>query len=61
MGAIRERKNKKGKTVYYAEIRRKGIPTACKSFSRLTDAKMWIQEVETSMRGGRYLPLVEIS
>jgi integrase len=59
MGAIRERKNKKGKTVYYAEIRRKGIPAACKSFSRLTDAKIWSQEVETSMRSGRFLPLAE--
>jgi len=56
MAAIRERKNKKGKIIYHAEIRRKGRSAICKSFNRLTDAKAWIQETETNLRTGRYVP-----
>jgi len=53
MGAIKERKNKKGKVVYYAEVRHTGQKPFYKSFSRLTDAKQWIQDLESSLRSGR--------
>jgi len=59
MGAIRERKNKKGKVVFYAEVRRKGQTAICKSFLRLTDAKAWIQDTETTIRSGRYVSQIE--
>lgn len=59
MGRVTERKNSKGKTVYYAEIRRRGSPTAYNSFERLTDARNWIHDTESNMRSGRYLPQTE--
>ncbi len=59
MGSIRERKTKEGINFFEAEVKRKGFPTACKTFSRKTDAKLWIQDIETTMRLGRYLPQLE--
>ena len=58
MGTIKK-KESKGKTYFYAEVRRKGLPPAYKSFRRLTDAKTWIQDVEASIRAGRYQPQTE--
>ena len=59
MGSIRERTNHQGKTVFYAEVRRKGFPTAYQSFTRLTDARFWIQDMESNLRSGRYQPQTE--
>ncbi len=52
MGTIIERKTSKGKTVYLASVRRKGYPKAYHSFTRLTDARLWIQELEYKTRTG---------
>ena len=52
MGTIIERKTGKGKTVYIASVRRQGFPKSYQSFSRLTDAKLWIQDLEYKMRSG---------
>jgi integrase len=53
MGAIKERKTKKGKVVFDAEVRHTGQKPFYKSFPRLTDAKAWIQDMESSLRNGR--------
>jgi hypothetical protein len=59
MGTIRERKSGKGKAVYHACVRRSGFPKTYRAFSRLTDAKAWIQDMESNIRSGRYLPQAE--
>ena len=59
MGAIKSRKGKDGKITYYAEVRLKGHAPAYESFSRLTDAKRWIQDTESSMHVGRYTTQTE--
>ena len=59
MGAIKERINKKGKTIYYAEVRHTGQRPFYQSFSRLTDAKQWIQDMESSLRSGRIVAETE--
>lgn len=59
MGSIRERKTKDGGNYFEAEVKRKGFQSAYKTFARKTDAKAWIQDIETSMRLGRYAPQVE--
>ena len=54
MATIRERTNSKGETKYHVQIRLKGHPTETASFSRLTDAKRWIQSIESAIREGRH-------
>jgi hypothetical protein len=55
MGTIKTRKNKAVVTSYYADVRRKGYAPSYESFFRLTDAKRWIQDVESGMRGRRFV------
>jgi integrase len=59
MGSIRERATGKGKVFYDAEVKRRGLPKAYKTFSRLTDARCWIQDIESDMRAGKYQPQAE--
>lgn len=59
MGSITERKTNQGKIVFDAEIRRRGYPTAYKTFKRRTDARCWLQDIESSMRAGSYTPQAE--
>jgi len=54
MGYIRQRNIKDGTTRYQAEIRLKGHNTLTATFNRKTDAKQWIQKVETEIRCGRH-------
>lgn len=58
MGTIKERKAK-DKIVFDAEVRHRGYPNLYRTFERCTDAKIWIQDIETCMRSGRYLPQAE--
>ena len=55
MASIRKHKTKNGKVKFYVQIRLKGHAPQVASFDRLTDAKKWIQEVESSIRNNRYL------
>lgn len=50
MATIRERISQKGKKTYYAEVRMKGYPPQRKTFSRKTDAQIWIGQLESDMR-----------
>ena len=59
MGTIKKRETNKGKFVFDATVRRKGLPSTYKTFKRLTDAKLWIQDIESDMRAGRYQPEAE--
>ncbi|NGX37633.1 MAG: putative prophage phiRv2 integrase [Chlamydiae bacterium] len=54
MGYIRQRNIKDGSTRFQAEIRLKGHKTLTATFNRKTDAKQWIQKVETEIRCGRH-------
>jgi len=54
MGYIRQRNIKDGTTRFQAEVRLKGHKTLTATFNRKTDAKQWIQKVETDIRCGRH-------
>ena len=59
MAQIRERQRKDGSRSYLARIRIRGCPDATETFSRLTDARRWVQQTEVEMRSGRYLKSAE--
>ena len=53
MASFTERKNKTGKTSYYAKIRLKGHRTIVKAFERKTDAKNWVSKTESEIKDGK--------
>jgi integrase len=53
MATIQKRKRANG-TVYRVMVRIKGFPEQQKTFSRLTDAKMWAQQTEAAIRKGEF-------
>ena len=52
MARIQAKKGTNGKTRYYVTIRMKGHPMLSASFDRLTDAKVWVQQMEGDIRRG---------
>lgn len=54
MATIQTRIGRDGKKVYRARVRMKGYPIQTATFDRKTDAKIWAQEIETSIHQGRY-------
>jgi len=59
MASIRKYKTKTGKIKFHVQIRLKGHSPQVGSFDRLTDAKKWIQEVESDIRNNRYFKTAE--
>jgi len=59
MATIQERKDKEGKVRYRAIVRMKGHPPQSATFQRKTDAKKWIQDIESAIREGRHFKTVE--
>ncbi|MDD1622767.1 MAG: site-specific integrase, partial [Methylococcaceae bacterium] len=59
MATIRERTDKNGKPRYTAEVRLKGYKPQTATFTRLTDAKKWIQDTESAIRDGRHFKTAE--
>lgn len=59
MAYIQERKTDDGKTHYRVQVRLKGTPTVSATFERKTDAKMWAQQTEASIRDGRHFKTSE--
>lgn len=59
MANIQERKTQDGKTSYRVQIRLKGYPAQTATFSRLTDARKWVQQVESAIREGRHFKTAE--
>jgi integrase len=55
MASIQQRTDAQGRVRYRVLVRLKGYPVQTATFDRKTDAKRWIQHVETEMRAGRYL------
>ena len=54
MANIEKRTSQTGEVSYRAKIRLKGFPTESATFTRLTDAKKWVQDTESAMRNNRY-------
>lgn len=59
MASIEKRQIKDGSTSYRVKVRLKGYPTQTATFSRLTDAKKWVQQTETAIREGRHFKTSE--
>lgn len=59
MATIEERKTYDGRTSYRVQIRLKGYPSQTATFARLTDARKWAQQVESSIREGKYFKNAE--
>jgi integrase len=59
MANIQERKSKDGKTTYRVQVRLKGCPAQTATFSRITDARKWIQQTESAIREGRHFKTAE--
>lgn len=54
MAAISKRKGRNGKIVYRVRIRRRGAKALSATFTRMTDAKLWINETEAALKNGKY-------
>ena len=59
MATIEKRLGPNGKPAYRVRIRLRGFPARSKSFTRKTDALQWAQRIESSIRGGEYVPSPE--
>lgn len=58
MATIEKRERKNG-PVFKAVVRIKGFPPQRKSFRRLTDAKMWVQQTEAAIRKGEFQNIIK--
>jgi integrase len=54
MATIEKRTTADGKTSFRIKVRLKGYPVQTATFERITDAKKWIQDTESSIREGRH-------
>jgi len=54
-----EKRERKNRTVYLADVRIKGFPRQKKTFKRLTDAKMWAQQTEAAIRTGEFKNVIK--
>ena len=59
MANIMERITADNKTTYTARIRIKGYRQQKAIFSRITDARLWIQKTESLIREGKYFSQAE--
>lgn len=59
MATINKRKDQDGNMRFQAIVRLKGFPTQTATFTRLTDAKQWIQSTESAIREGRHFKTSE--
>ena len=59
MASFMERKTKDGQVTHTALVRIKGYPRQTATFSRKTDAKLWAQQTESSIRSGKYFSQAE--
>lgn len=53
-----QKRTLEGGTVYRAMVRIKGFPPQQKTFTRLTDARMWAQQTEAAIRKGEFKNVV---
>ena len=59
MATIEKRTNNEGATSYRVKVRLRGYPSQTATFTRLTDAKKWIQDTESAIREGRHFKTSE--
>lgn len=59
MATINKRKDKDGNMRFQVIVRLKGFPTQTATFTRITDAKQWIQNTESAIREGRHFKTSE--
>ena len=59
MASFMERKTRDNKIRYTAIVRIKGYPKQSATFPRKTDAKLWAQQIESSIRDGKYFSQAE--
>ncbi len=59
MATIERRLSKSHGNTYRAKIRLKGFPIQSASFERLTDARKWVQQTESTIREGRHFKTTE--
>ena len=60
MATIQKRTRKEGVT-YRAMVRIKGMPDQQRTFSRLTDARLWAQQTEAAIRKGEFQNVIGIA
>ena len=49
MATIVQRTSKNGQTSYRAQVRRKGAPPLSATFTKLSDARKWVQTTEAAI------------
>src|SRR5438093_2072813 len=59
MATIIRRPRPNGQTSYRAQVRRKGAPSLSATFTKLSDAKKWIQVTEAAIVEGRHFKTAE--
>lgn len=59
MANIQPRRTKDGQVTFRVQVRLRGHPPVSRSFERRTDARLWAQQMEASIRKGDALPTVE--
>ena len=59
MATIEQRTGKDGQQVYRVKVRRKGAPPQTATFTKLSDAKKWVQVTEAAIVEGRHFKTAE--
>ena len=59
MATIIKRPGKNGQLSYRAQVRRKGAPPLSATFTKLSDARKWIQITEAGILEGRHFKTTE--
>ncbi|TKW62075.1 MAG: site-specific integrase [Blastochloris viridis] len=57
--AVIEKRERKDGIKYRAKVRIHGFPTQEKTFDKISEAKIWAQQVESSIRKGEFLNVVK--
>lgn len=57
--AMFEKRERKDGTRYRAKVRIRGFPMVEKTFDKLSDAKIWAQQIETSIRKGEFQNVIK--
>jgi hypothetical protein len=59
MATIVQRLSENGQTSYRAQVRRKGAPPLSATFTKLSDARKWVQVTEAAILEGRHFKTAE--
>jgi integrase len=56
LATYRKKLHADGTAVWHVQIRKRGFPPLTETFARISDARAWVQQVETRMRERRFFP-----